>query len=170
MRLLAAEAEAAIIKAEAMSTAVRHANQVTSPCDCLVYANAAKSGEVVDAGSLIDTLRPARVVAVVMALLPADQTAGLTIGNAAGVALVNGLVMGRLEKLSYYDQQTSRVGLFPLIRSTTSSTADQQMAQATISLPEGIDASLIGTPALVAIRSNPLPRLLSGLYALQASL
>jgi biotin carboxyl carrier protein len=170
MRLLAAEAEAAIIKAEAMSTAVRHANQVTSPCDCLVYANAAKSGEVVEAGSLIDTLRPARVVPVVMALLPADQTAGLTIGNAAGVALVNGLVMGRLEKLSYDDQQTSRVGLFPLIRSTTSSTADQQMAQATISLPEDIDVSLIGTPALVAIRSNPLPRLLSGLYALQASL
>ena len=152
------------------STAVLHANQVTSPCDCLVYANAAKSGEVVDAGSLIDTLRPARVVPVVMALLPADQTAGLTIGNGAGVALVNGLVMGRLEKLSYDDQQTSRVGLFPLIRSTTSSTADQQMAQATISLPEDIDASLIGTPALVAIRSNPLPRLLSGLYALQASL
>jgi hypothetical protein len=44
------------------------------------------------------------------------------------------------------------------------------MAQATISLPEDINTSLIGTPALVAIRSNPLPRLLSGLYALQASL
>ena len=170
MRLLAAEAEAAIVKAEAMSIAMRQANQVTSPCDCLVYATANKSGEVVEAGSLIYTLRPARVAPVVIALLPADQTAGLTIGNAAGVSLVNGLVMGRLEKLSYDDQQTSRVGLFPLVRSTTASTADQQMVQATISVPDGVDASLIGTPALVAIRSNPLPRVLSGLYALRASL
>jgi len=170
MRLLAAEAEAAIVKAEAMSIAMRQANQVTSPCDCLVYATANKSGEVVEVGSLIYTLRPARVAPVVIALLPADQTAGLTIGNAAGVSLVNGLVMGRLEKLSYDDQQTSRVGLFPLVRSTAASTADQQMAQATISVPDDVDASLIGTPALVAIRSNPLPRVLSGLYALRASL
>ena len=58
MRLLAAEAEAAIIKAEAMSTAMSQANQVTSPCDCLVYANATKNGEVVEAGSLIYTLAP----------------------------------------------------------------------------------------------------------------
>ena len=86
MRLLVAEAEAAISKAEAMSTAMSQANQVTSPCDCLVYANATKSGEVVEAGSLIYTLRPARVVPVVVALLPPDQTAGLTIGNAAGLA------------------------------------------------------------------------------------
>ena len=107
---------------------------------------------------------------MVMALLPAEQTAGLTIGNAAGVTLVNGLVVGRLERLSYDDQQTSRVGLFPLVRRNAGSTADQQMAQATISLPGGLDASLIGTPAQVAIRSNPLPRVLSGFYALLASL
>ena len=86
------------------------------------------------------------------------------------VSLVNGLVMGRLEKLSYDDQQTSRVGLFPLTRSTTASMVEQRMVQATISLPDAVDASLIGTPAAVAIRSNPLPRFLSRLYALQASL
>jgi len=169
MRLLVAQAEAALVKAEAMSNAMSQANQVISPCDCLVYATATKSGEVVEAGNLVYTLRPARVVPVVMALLPADQTAGLAIGNAASVSLVNGLVIGRLEKLSYDDQQTSRVGLFPLVRGATS-TADMSMAQATISLPDGVDASLIGTPAMIAIRSNPLPRLLSGLYALQASL
>ena len=125
---------------------------------------------MVEAGTLIYTLRPTRVVPVVMALIPADQTAGLTIGNTASISLVNGLVTGRLENLSYDDQQTSRVGLFPLIRGTTASTADQQMAQATISLRDSVDASLIGTPAQVAIRSNPVPRALCGFYALLASL
>jgi len=33
-----------------------------------------------------------------------------------------------------------------------------------------VDPSLIGTPARVAIRSNPLPRALAGFYALLASL
>lgn len=170
MRLLAAEAEASIAKAQATLNAVGEANQVTSPCDCLVYGTAAKGGEVVEAGALVYTLRSASVVPVVVALISADQTEGLTIGNSASVSLVNGLVAGRLEKLSYDDQQTSRVGLFPLVRSTTASTAEQQMAQATISLRDDIDASLIGTPAQVAIRSNPLPRAISGLYALLVSL
>jgi len=44
------------------------------------------------------------------------------------------------------------------------------MAQATISLRDKVDASLIGTPAQVAIRSNPVPRVVSRLYALLASL
>jgi multidrug resistance efflux pump len=170
MRLLAAEAEASITKAQATLKAVGTANQVTSPCDCLVYGTAAKGGEVIEAGALVYTLRSASVVPVVVALISADQTEGLTIGNSASVSLVNGLAAGRLEKLSYDDQQTSRVGLFPLVRSTTASTAEQQMAQATISLRGGLDASLIGTPAQVAIRSNPLPRAISGLYALLVSL
>ena len=170
MRLLVAEAEAAITKTQAMLNAMSQANQVTSPCDCLVYATATKSGEVVEAGTLIYTLRPTRVVPMVIALIPADQTAGLTIGNTASVSLVSGLVTGRLDNLSYDDRQTSRVGLFPLVRSTTASAVDQQMVQATISLPDGVDASLIGTPAQVAIRSNPLPRALSGIYALVSSL
>ena len=84
-------------------------------------------------------------------------------------ALVNGLVMGRLEKLSYDDQQTSRVGLFPLVRTSTSSTADQQMAQATISLPEGIDASLIALRRWWRSARIRCPAY-CGLYALQASL
>jgi len=83
---------------------------------------------------------------------------------------VSGLVTGRLDNLSYDDRQTSRVGLFPLVRSTTASAVDQQMVQATISLPDGVDASLIGTPAQVAIRSNPLAPCLSGFYALLSSL
>jgi multidrug resistance efflux pump len=170
MRLLVAEAEAAITKAESMLSAIGRANQVTSPCNCLVYAAEAKSGEVVEAGTLIYSLRPDRVEPVVMALIPADQTAGLTIGNTASVSLVTGLVAGRLERLSYDDQQASRVGLFPLIRSMAASTADQQMAQAMVSVHDGVDASLIGTPAQVAIRSNPLPRALAGFYALLASL
>ena len=170
MRLLLTEAEAAIGKSQAMLNAVGQANQVTSPCDCLVYATATKSGEVVEAGVPVYTLRPARVVPVVVALISADRTEGLTIGNSVSVSLVNGLAAGRLERLSYDDQQTSRVGLFPLVRNTTASTAEQQMAQATISLRDGVDASLIGTPAQVAIRSNPLPRAMSGLYALVASL
>jgi biotin carboxyl carrier protein len=169
-RLLLAEAEAAVAKAQTMLNAMDHANQVVSPCDCLVYATLTKSGDVVEVGTLIYTLRPDHVVPVVMALIPAGQTPGLTIGNTASVALVTGLVTGRLEKLSYDDQQTSRVGLFPLVRSTTASTADQQMAQATIYMRDDVDASLIGTPAQVAIRSNPLPRALSGFYALLASL
>jgi hypothetical protein len=170
MRLLVAEAEAAITKAHEMLDAIDQANQVISPCNCLVYANETKNGEVVEAGTLIYTLRPDRVAPVIMALIPADLTAGLTIGNTASVSLVTGLVRGRLEKLSYDDQQTSRLGLFPLIRSAASSTADQQMAQATISVPDGVDPSLIGTPAQVAIRSNPLPRALAGFYALLVSL
>ncbi len=170
MRLLVAEAEASTAKARAMLNSIGQANQVTSPCDCLVYATATKSGEVVEAGALVYTLRPAGVVPVVVALISADQTEGLTIGNSASVSLVNGLVAGRLEKLSYDDQQTSRVGLFPFVRSSTASTAEQQMAQATISLRDEVDASLIGTPAQVAIRSNPLPRAISSLYALLASL
>ena len=170
MRLLVAEAEAAITKAQEMLNAMGQANQVISPCNCLVYANETKNGEVVEAGTLIYTLRPDRVAPVIIALIPADQTAGLTIGNAASVSLVTGFFTGRLEKLSYDDQQTSRVGLFPLVRSTAASTADQQMAQATISVRAGVDPSLIGTPAQVAIRSNPLPRALAGFYALLASL
>jgi multidrug resistance efflux pump len=169
-RLLVAEADAAITKAHEMLDAMGQANQVISPCNCLVYANETKNGEVVEAGTLIYTLRPDRVAPMIMALIPADQTAGLTIGNMASVSLVTGLVPGRLEKLSYDDQQTSRVGLFPLIRSAAGSTADQQLAQATISVPDGVDPSLIGTPAQVAIRSNPLPRALAGFYALLASL
>src|SRR5438105_5072785 len=132
-RLLVAEAEAAITKTQAMLNAMGQANQVTSPCDCLVYATATKSGEVVEVGTLIYTLRPTRAVPMVIALIPADQTAGLTIGNTAGVSLVSGLVTGRLDNLSYDDRQTSRVGLFPLVRSTTASAVDQQMVQATIS-------------------------------------
>jgi hypothetical protein len=170
MRLLVAEAAASIAKAEAMLKSMAEANQVTSPCDCLVYAIATKSGEVVETGGLVYTLRPARATPVVVALISADQTEGLTIGNSASVSLVNGLVAGRLEKLSYDDQQTSRVGLFPLVRSTTASTAEQGMALATVSLRDSVDASLVGTPAQVAIRSNPLPRSMSGLYALLASL
>jgi multidrug resistance efflux pump len=170
MRLQVTEAEAAITKAQEMLNAMGRANQVISPCNCLVYANETKNGEVVEAGTLIYTLRADGVAPVIMALIPADQTAGLTIGNTASVSLVTGLFSGRLEKLSYDDQQTSRVGLFPLIRSAAASTADQQMAQATISVRHGVDPSLIGTPAQVAIRSNPLPRALAGFYALLASL
>ncbi len=170
MRLLVAESEASVAKAEAMLNAIGQANQVVSPCDCLVYATAAKRGEVVEAGALVYALRPARVAPMVVAMIPADQTDGLTIGNPASVSLVSGLFIGRLEKLSYDDQPTSRVGLFPFVRSSAASTAEQQMAQATISLRDNVDASLIGTPAQVAIRSNPVPRVVSGLYALLASL
>jgi multidrug efflux pump subunit AcrA (membrane-fusion protein) len=168
LTLLVAEAEAAIAKAQATLSAMRQANQIASPCNCLVYATATKSGEVVESGGVVYMLHPTRVEPVVVALITADQTEGLTIGSAASVSLVNGLVAGRLEKLSYVDQETNRVGLFPLVRSTTASTAEQQMAQATISLRDGGDASLIGTPAQVAIRANPLRRAMSGLYALLA--
>jgi len=170
MRLLVAESEASVAKAEAMLNAIGQANQVVSPCDCLVYATEAKRGEVVEAGALVYALRPARVAPMVVAMIPADQTDGLTIGNPASVSLESGLFIGRLEKLSYDDQATSQVGLFPFVRSSTASTAEQQMAQATISLRDNVDASLIGTPAQVAIRSNPVPRVVSGLYALLASL
>ena len=170
MQLLVAESEASVAKAEAMLNAIGQANQVVSPCDCLVYATEAKRGEVVEAGALVYALRPARVAPMVVAMIPADQTDGLTIGNPASVSLVSGLFIGRLEKLSYDDQPTSRVGLFPFVRSSAASTAEQQMAQATISLRDKVDASLIGTPAQVAIRSNPVPRVVSRLYALLASL
>ena len=40
MRLLVTEADAAIAKAQAMLNAIGQANQVVSPCDCLVYSTA----------------------------------------------------------------------------------------------------------------------------------
>jgi hypothetical protein len=119
---------------------------------------------------LVSTLRPAQAVPVVVALISADQTAGLTVGNVASVSLVNGLSTGRLEKLSYDDQEAGRVGFFPFAGASTTSAPEPNMVRATISLPEGLDASLIGTPALVAIRSNPLARAVSQIHALVASL
>lgn len=170
MRLRVAESEASIAKVQAMLTAMIQSAQVTSPCDCVVHANTVKSGEVVEGGALVSTLRPAQAVPVVVALISAEQTAGLTVGNAAGVSLVNGLATGRLEKLSYDDQESGRVGFFPSAGASTASAPEPHMVRATISLPDGLDASLIGTPAQVAIRSNPLPRAVSRLYALVASL
>ena len=40
MRLLVTEADAAIAKAQAMLNAIGQANQVVTPCDCLVYSTA----------------------------------------------------------------------------------------------------------------------------------
>ena len=170
MRLRIAESEASIVKVQAMMNAITKSGQVTSPCDCIVHANTVKAGEVVESGALVSTLRPARAVPVVVALISADQTTGLTVGNVASVSLVNGLATGRLEKLSYDDQEAHRVGFFPFAGANTTSAPEPNMVRATISLPDGLDASLIGTPALVAIRRNPLPRAVSRLHALVASL
>jgi len=100
MRLRVAESEASIAKVQAVLNAMTQSSQVTSPCDCVVYANAVKNGEVVESGALVSTLRPAQAAPVVVALISAEQTAGLTVGNAASVSLVNGLATGRLEKLA----------------------------------------------------------------------
>ena len=170
MRLRVAESEASIAKVQAVLNAMTQSSQVTSPCDCVVYANAVKNGEVVESGALVSTLRPAQAAPVVVALISAEQTAGLTVGNAASVSLVNGLATGRLEKLSYDDQESGRVGFFPFAGASTTSAPEPHMVRATISLPDGLDASLIGTPAQVAIRSNPLPHAVSRLHALVASL
>ncbi len=165
MHLRVAESEASIAKVQAMLNAMIHSTQVTSPCDCIVYANTVKSGEVVESGALVSTLRTTQAVPVVVAFISAEQTVGLTVGNAASVSLVNGLATGRLEKLSYDDQESGRVGFFPFAGASTTFAPEPHMVRATISLPDGLDASLIGTPAQVAIRSNPLP-----LHALVASL
>jgi multidrug resistance efflux pump len=170
MRLRIAESEASIVKVQAMMNAITQSSQVTSPCDCVVHANTVKSGEVVESGALVSALRHAQAVPVVVALISGDQTAGLTVGNAASVSLVNGLATGRLEKLSYDDQEAGRVGFFPFAGASTTSAPEPNMVRATISLPDGLDASLIGTPAVVAIRRNPLPRAVSRLHALVASL
>jgi multidrug resistance efflux pump len=170
MRLRVAESEASIVKVQAIMNAITQSSQITSPCDCIVHANTVKTGEVIESGALVSTLRPAQAVPVVVALISADQTAGLTVGNVASVSLVNGLSTGRLEKLSYDDQEAGRVGFFPFAGASTTSAPEPNMVRATISLPEGLDASLIGTPALVAIRSNPLARAVSQIHALVASL
>jgi len=170
MRLRVAESAASIAKVQATMNAITQSSQVTSPCDCVVHANTVKAGEVVESGALVSTLRPAQAVPVVVALISADQTAGLTVGNAASVSLVNGLATGRLEKLSYDDEEAGRVGFFPFASANTTSASEPNMVRATISLPDGLDASLLGTPALVAMRRNPLPRAVSRLRALVASL
>jgi len=170
MRLRVAESAASIAKVQATMNAITQSSQVTSPCDCVVHANTVKAGEVVESGALVSTLRPAQAVPVVVALISADQTAGLTVGNAASVSLVNGLATGRLEKLSYDDEEAGRVGFFPFAGANTTSASEPNMVRATISLPDGLDASLLGTPALVAMRRNPLPRAVSRLRALVASL
>jgi multidrug resistance efflux pump len=169
MRLRVAESEASIAKLQAMLNAMVQSTQVTSPCNCIVHANTVKTGEIVETGALVSTLRPAQAAPVVVALISAEQSAGLTVGNAASVSLVNGLAIGRLEKLSCDDQESGRVGFFPFAGATTSSAPEPHMVRATISVPDGLDASLIGTPAQVAIRSNPLPRAVSSVYALVAS-
>ena len=169
MRLRIAESDASIVKAQAIMNAITRSSQVTSPCDCVVHANTVRTGEVVESGALVSTLRPARAVPAVVALISADQTAGLTVGNAASVSLVNGLASGRLEKLSYDDQEAGRVGFFPFAGANTTSAPEPTMVRATISLPDGLDASLIGTPALVTIRRNPLPQAVSRLHALAVS-
>lgn len=170
MRLRIAQDEASIAKVQAMINAITKSGQVPSPCDCVVHANTVKTGEVVESGALISTLRPAREVPVVVAVISADQTTGLTLGNVASVSLVDGLATGRLEKLSYDDQQAGRVGFFPFAGASTTSAPEPTMVRATISVPHGLDASLIGTPALVAIRRNPLLQLVSSLNALVAPL
>jgi multidrug resistance efflux pump len=170
MNLRIAESEASIAKVQAMMNAITQSSRVTSPCDCIVHANTVKTGEIVEMGALVSTLRPERAVPVVTALISSDQTAGLTVGNTASVSLVNGLTTGRLETLSYDDQEAGRVGFFPFAGANTTSAFEPTMVRATISLPDGLDAALIGTPALVAIRRNPLPQAISRLHALVASL
>ena len=172
MRLRVSEADASISKSQAMLNAVTQSTQITSPCDCIVHADAVKIGETVEVGSLILTLRFAQATPVVVALISAEQSSGLKLGNTAGISLVNGLTTGRLEKLSYDDQESGggRIGFFPFSGASAIAAPEPHMVRATISVPDGLDASMIGTPVQVAISTNPLPRAVTGFYTLAALL
>jgi hypothetical protein len=148
---------------------ISRSTQISSPCDCVVYARAAKAGEVVESGAPVYSLRTNDSVLIVEALFSADDTAGLTIGSAATVSLPKGRVTGKLEALSYEDPQGARLGLFSLAQGATGSAAGEpRFVRATIALPDLISPAEVGTPAEVAIRSNPLRRTFNRVIALRS--
>jgi multidrug resistance efflux pump len=167
--LKVAEMEAMLAKAQETLDVISRSTQISSPCDCVVYARAAKAGEVVESGAPVYSLRTNDSALMVEALFSADDTTGLTIGSAATVSLPKGRVTGRLEALSYEDPQGARLGLFSLTQVGTASAAGEpRFVRATIALPDLISPAEVGAPAEVAIRSNPLRRTFNRVFALQS--
>jgi multidrug resistance efflux pump len=158
-----------LVKAQDALDVISRATQISSPCDCVVYARAASPGEVVETGAPVYSLRAKDDVVTVEALFSADDTAGLTIGGTATVSLPKGRVTGRLEALSYEEPQGARLGLFSLSQvAATAVAGEPRLVRATIAVPNFKSPAEVGTPAEVAIRSNPLRRAFNRVIALHS--
>ena len=159
-----ASAQSEISTAGRTLRALEESTLVTSPCDCIVQAVAAKPGDVVTAGSLVYTLRPRGAAPLVEALVPADHVHELVPGASVTIAFANRTVKGRLEKVSYDEPSSMRIGLPAGTESVSAS--GERYAKAVISVKSGIDARLVGTPVEVVISSNPIGALFARIATL----
>lgn len=162
MRVASAQSE--ISTAGRTLRALEESTLVTSPCDCIVQSVAAKPGDVVSAGSLVYTLRPRGAPVVVEALVPADHVHELAPGAAATVAFADRMVKGRLERISYDESVSMRIGLPAATESVSAS--GERYAKAVISVKGDIDARQVGTPVEVVLSANPISALFARIKTL----
>ena len=148
-------AKAAVAGTDRRLAALTRANQITSPCDCIVHTVMATPGDVVTGGALVYALRPRDTPPVIDALISSERVHELHPGALATIAFPDHAVRGRLVSISYLASNSARLGL-PQKVDVATSDAGERMATAIIVPDEKLDPTLVGNPVRVYIESNPL--------------